>query len=317
MVIHWRHAGSGEVDGGDTNMTAYYNDNDAYCAQWLRNLIAENLIAKGDVDERSIKEVTAKDVANYTQCHFFAGIGGWSYALRMAGWPDSREVWTGSCPCQPFSVAGSQRGTDDERHLWPEWAKLIARCRPTVVLGEQVASKAGREWLAGVRAKLERSGYRFGAADLCAAGVAAPHRRQRLWFVGRDGGGRSGAKAPSRGGRETDGHLSHLSGPPSEASREKLANAASDLADANGGNAGAEGLQRSWQHGQRAGDSETFWSTSEWLFCTDGKFRRVEPGTFPVAHGIPKRVAKLRALGNAIVPQIAAEFIKTFVECSP
>jgi site-specific DNA-cytosine methylase len=114
---------------------AYYNENDPYAAQWLRNLIAADLIAPGDVDERSIADVLAADLVGYRQCHFFAGIGVWSYALRLAGWPDDREVCTGSCPCQPFSPAGKQVGFADQRHLWPAWSRLIAERAPRVVAG--------------------------------------------------------------------------------------------------------------------------------------------------------------------------------------
>ena len=165
-------------------MAAYYNEIDPYAAQWLRNLIANKLIADGDVDERSICDVVATDLRSYTQCHFFAGIGVWSYALRLAGWPDDRPVWTGSCPCQPFSAAGKGKGFDDERHLWPIFYRLIAECRPPVVFGEQVASKDGLQWLDAVQSDMEASGYAIGAADMCAAGIGAPHIRQRLWFVG-------------------------------------------------------------------------------------------------------------------------------------
>ena len=165
-------------------MVSYYNEIDPYAAQWLRNLIANKLIADGDVDERSIRDVAAADLRSYTQCHFFAGIGVWSHALRLAGWPDDRPVWTGSCPCQPFSAAGQGKGFDDDRHLWPEFHRLIAECRPPVVFGEQVASKDGLGWLDIVQSDMEASGYAVGAADLCAAGVGAPHIRQRLWFVG-------------------------------------------------------------------------------------------------------------------------------------
>ena len=123
------------------------------------------------------------DLAGYRQCHFFAGIGVWSHALRLADWPDDRPVWTGSCPCQPFSAAGARKGSDDHRHLWPEFARLIGERRPSVVFGEQVASKDGRAWLHAVRSDLEGMGYAVGAADLCAAGVGAPHIRQRLhWW---------------------------------------------------------------------------------------------------------------------------------------
>lgn len=167
-------------------VSAYYNEHDPKAAAWLRVLIAEGLIADGEVDERSIVDVRPGDLAGFRQCHFFAGIGGWSLALRLAGWPDDRPVWTGSCPCQPFSSAGKGHGTADERHLWPEFARLIGECRPPVVFGEQVASKAGRQWLAAVFADLEGLAYRRAGADLCAAGVGAPHIRQRLWWVADD-----------------------------------------------------------------------------------------------------------------------------------
>ena len=162
-------------------MTAYYNELDPYAAQWLRNLIEAGHIAPGIVDERSIEDVTPADLAGFTQCHFFAGVGVWSLALRKAGWPDERPVWTGSCPCQPFSTAGKGDGFTDERHLWPSFGWLIKQRKPSVVFGEQVASAT--EWLSRVQCDLEALDYAFGAMPLQAASAGAFHLRDRIYFV--------------------------------------------------------------------------------------------------------------------------------------
>lgn len=165
-------------------MTAYYNEIDPFAAEWLRNLIKGGHIAEGDVDERSIVDVKPEDLTGYTQCHFFAGIGVWSHALRQAGWPDDTPVWTGSCPCQPFSAAGKRKGLNDARHLWPEFYRLISECKPPVVFGEQVAQKAGTAWFDLVQADLEAQDYASGMVVFPACGVGSPHLRQRLyWFA--------------------------------------------------------------------------------------------------------------------------------------
>ena len=164
-------------------MTAYYNEFDPKAAAWLRELIKQNLIAPGEVDGRSIEDVKPNDLKGYAQCHFFAGIGVWSYALRQSGWSDNTPVWTGSCPCQPFSAAGKGTGFADDRHLWPAFHHLIKECSPDVVFGEQVASKDGLAWLDLLCADLEAEGYSVGAVDTCAAGVGAPHVRQRLYWA--------------------------------------------------------------------------------------------------------------------------------------
>ncbi len=178
---------------------AYYNEFDPGAAAWLRELMRAGLIADGEVDERSILDVSADDVRGFTQCHWFAGIGGWSYALRLAGWPDDRPVWTGSPPCQPFSVAGKQKGRDDERHLAPHFVDLVRAARPGMLFGEQVASsdvfgKAAKRargnfvappqwaWLDDLSDRLEAARYAVGASDFPSAGVGAPHIRQRTYF---------------------------------------------------------------------------------------------------------------------------------------
>ena len=182
-------------------VTALYNENDPFAAQWLRNLISMGALPPGDVDERSIVDIRPADVAGYEQVHFFAGIGGWGHALRLARWPDDRPIWTGSCPCQPFSVAGKGAGSDDARHLWPYFMDLIASVRPPVVMGEQVAGQAGYGWLDGVRSDLAGQGYASRGVDIPACAVDAPHIRQRLYWVAvaDDIGGRSHLQRSSQG----------------------------------------------------------------------------------------------------------------------
>jgi DNA (cytosine-5)-methyltransferase 1 len=283
-------------------LRSYYNEIDPFAAAWLRNLIKEKLIPDGDVDERSIADVQPVDLKDYTQCHFFAGIGGWSYALQLAGWPDDEPVWTGSCPCQPFSVAGKGKGTDDERHLWPAFFRLIAECRPPVVFGEQVASRAGREWFAGVRSDLEGVGYGAAAADLCAAGVGAPHIRQRLYWVALADADSSERRAAAEGRRDDDHRT--------DAGRQETTgryqfHRADDLANTN--DEGREG----WAILPECADELSPWSRGvEWRRGADGKERRVKSGVRLLVDGVPNRVGRLRGYGNAIVPQVAAAFIR-------
>lgn len=201
----------------------YYNEHDAEKAEWLRELIRRNVISEGQVDERGIEEVGAEDLREFQQCHFFAGIGVWSYALRLAGWPDDRPVWTGSCPCPSFSAAGKGGGFNDPRHLWPDWARLIRLGRPATIFGEQADDAIGYGWLDLVQTDLEREDYAVGKAVLTAAGVGAPHARERLYFVahaaemglrGRRAGGESGeSEAVERFGRFRDaGGMAHSEG---------------------------------------------------------------------------------------------------------
>lgn len=317
-------------------MTAYYNEIDPFAAQWLRNLIVDGQIAPGDVDERSITEVRAPDLVGYDQCHFFAGIGGWSYALRLAGWPDYRPVWTGSCPCQPFSAAGKGEGERDKRHLWPEFFRLIRECRPDTVFGEQVAAAVGMRWLDVVSSDLEAEGYAVGACVLGAHSVGAPHIRQRLWFVAEpesqhDGSGSAGARwrAESPDSSATGGMADALSAGRA-ARRAGSGNRSVAGRCDNGGMgragevaAGPSGLAGGLEHatseqmgvsGRAREPRNTFWADAIWLPCLDGKARPVEPGIFPLAHGVPNRVGTLRGAGNAIGPQTAAAFIGAYMD---
>lgn len=320
-------------------MNAYYNEFDPKAAAWLREVIKAGHIAPGDVDERSITDVHPDDLKPYTQCHFFAGIGGWSLALRLAGWADEAPVWTGSCPYQPFSVANTESiGEEDPRHLWPAFAKLINARQPSVVFGEQVASKDGRFWLSGVFADLEAMGYHRAAADLCAAGVGAPHIRQRLYWLAyanyarpqrrrraelRERADQRSAWTSGDAGRvaDSDGErFSQRSEQDSQSERsEQQASRRHDTLRC-GGAGGMEhpesdGREQRWtKPGGGSIASRCGWSDFDVLPFRDGKFRRVESGTFPLAHGVPERVGLLRGYGNAIVAPLAAEFIAASIE---
>lgn len=324
----------------------YYNEFDPKAAAWLRELIKRNLIPAGVVDTRSITQVKPDELKQYTQCHFFAGIGGWSLALQLAGWSPDRPVWTGSCPCQPFSSAGNHLGEQDERHLWPIFANLIGECRPPVVFGEQVASSAGRNWLAGVRSDLEDLAYVVGAADLCSASVGAPHIRQRIYWGGRKWGdpvvfasdckcgcGESdcegdcgcdlvcsrceaeysecGCPGPTQEGYEYDERGGVLYA-------RRMGDAEHPRLEGHSGSADIQHESRRQSTGAAgsvvtAGDVSG-WSRYDLIRCADGKSRRIESGSSPLAHGIPARVVRLRGYGNAIVPQLAAQFVQAFEE---
>jgi DNA (cytosine-5)-methyltransferase 1 len=300
-------------------MRVYYNEVDSFCCGWLSNLMDVGLITPGVIDDRSILDVRSCDLAGYARVHFFAGIGVWDAALRAQGWPDDREIWTGSCPCQPLSGAGLRKGHADERHLWPAFHRLVAECRPAIVAGEQVASADGREWLSAVRADLEALGYAVGAADLCAAGAGAPHIRQRLYWV-----------ADATGERQQSGHASSdhrggklVEGPAARGDRGNDG-ATGIMADADEGQRGrladSEGREL---HGEKTGRQQGYGLVEsggatdwDWIACRDGKSRPTQPGLFPLVDAWPtgNRVAILRAAGNAIHFETARQFVNAISE---
>lgn len=271
----------------------YYSEWDAYAAQWLRNLIANGLIPDGHVDTRSITDVQPSDLAGYRQCHFFAGIGGWPLAARLAGWPDDREIWTGSTPCQPFSVAGKGKGQNDDRHLWPHFFGLIRARRPAAFVGEQVAAAIGKAWLDGVLDDLEGIDYAGRAVVVPACAVNAPHRRDRLWVL---------AHTDHAGPQGQLGHVIRAA----EGRRKQAGPAAA-----------ASVLDRSAGAAVAGAGGSDFWSSAARITGHDAKGRRIEPGIPLLANGIPGRVGRLRAYGNAIVPQVAAEVIGAYMDCHP
>lgn len=319
-------------------MTAYYNEIDPSAAQWLRNLIEAGHIAQGYVDERSIEDVYPSDLRGFTQCHFFAGIGVWSYALRLAGWGDDRPVWTGSCPCQPFSAAGKSAGFADERHLWPSWHHLIKECSPAKVFGEQVASKDAEPWLDLVHTDMEELGYAFGAVAFPSAGIGAPHIRDRVYWVANTENkrserawfartGRNGFKdggAVGGMGHSDDKRLERWQGVPERGDQctTRENGLAGRMGYANDNRRITRGIATApTRHGNtadaaggalRPGPTNGFWRDADWLYCRDEKWRAVEPGTFPLADGSAARVVRLRAYGNAINAKAA----QAFIECA-
>ena len=355
-----------------------------------------------------------QDLAGFTQCHFFAGVGVWSLALRRAGWPDSRPVWTGSCPCQPFSTAGKGNGFADERHLWPAWFHLIGQRNPDVVFGEQVSSKDADTWVDLVQTDMEALGYAFGAVPFPSAGVGAPHIRDRLYWLadsasnrrvgdgkgptiqtGRNSGPKQSgfmaggfegrpvfsiSEAPGmairpvadsanqrfngrRAGRPSYGGDSPRVEPERLCDADRLDNAddaglegfgsghkteggreqrgtesgrgsiaagcppsrLADTLDSTGHGSQPRGFVRELPQGVGALQTECrptgpvngLWSNADWLLCRDGKWRPVEPGTFPLANGAPARVGRLRAYGNAINAEAAEAVVRAYMECRP
>lgn len=377
----------------------YYNEHDPKAAAWLRELMAAKLIPAGVVDERSITEIQPHEIDGFTQCHFFAGIGGWSLALELARWPADRPVWTGSCPCQPFSAAGQGKGGSDDRHLWPVFHGLVSQLRPERVFGEQVAQAIGFNWLDGVSADLEAEGYAVGAAVLGAHSVGAPHIRQRLYWVAdadhRGNGHQSNSTPRGRksGRNGTTGGLADMSGERCGKARGGSGRSTERAGDCresvrvgdpeSGGcgivrdearaGSGGHAIGTSWSRfgnggvadsdkfhgdgtgsgasddsGERIGEAAIrgFWDHFSIVHCRDGKARRFPaapdgiepvlqrvvdgfPGSldnrraildallgFPLAEGILGRVPLLRGYGNAIVPQVAAEFVMAFGDVS-
>lgn len=267
----------------------YYNEWDKGAANWLRELIANKLIPYGYVDERSITEVTPRDLEGFTQCHFFAGIGGWSRALQLAGVPETTRLWTGSPPCQPFSRAGKQKGKFDERHLAPTFLKLVSACKPPMLFGEQVAKAIETGWLDDLHEELEREGYSVGAAVLSCDIVGAPHKRDRLFF----------------------GAINELA---NTYCNEYLSKIAGSNATENGSETcNGEEITSAGKFIRTSEDVLRFCDSGTEYLCRDGKKRIVEPTIPLLADGVSSTMGRLRGYGNAIVPQVGALFIESFV----
>ena len=311
----------------------YYNEFDQGCASWLRELIREGLIPEGEVDVRSIVDVSHTDLKGFNQCHFFAGIGGWSYALRLAGTPDDFPIWTGSCPCQPFSTAGKNRGKQDVRHLWPVFFELIRQCRPPVVLGEQVSSAIKHGWLDDLCDDLEREGYTTRAQVLPACSVGAPHKRDRLYWLANntDSNGTESLRAVN--GCESEKEIGYREEKPITRVPSRTSESVLRLGDTDS-NRCQPGSATSTPSRHRNTINPTNWTNIKWVQCRDNKQRPIKPSIMPLVDGVSARVVqsrdtsvspnatgeagtmRIRGFGNAIVPQLAAAFIESNLEVS-
>lgn len=203
------------------------------------------------------------------------------------------DVISGGFPCQPFSVAGKQKGKGDDRYLWPEMLRVITELRPRCVVGENVPGiikiAAGQ-----VVKDLERAGYHVVVFNFEAAAVGAWHRRSRVFFVGiadvadADGSGLQGSEQP-----ETPDAAEDAGEQPSRVPAGECSEAVYD--------AMCSGC---------AGDAR--WGKSQEL--ADGRCWAAEPDVGRVAHGVPARVDRLKCLGNAVVPQQAYPIFKALME---
>jgi DNA (cytosine-5)-methyltransferase 1 len=282
---------------------AYYNEIDPSAAAWLRELIKMKLIMEGEVDERSITEVESTDIREFQRVHFFAGIGGWELALQLAGFEGA--VWTGSCPCQPFSTAGNQKGVADDRHLWPTMYRLIRECQPALILGEQVDGAIKHGWLDALCDDMEAEAYTVRSQVLAAACVGAPHIRKRVyWGACRPHDTEIWMADPMLGGQSRSGEL----GQPLHSAQ---------ISD--------------WEINRAINVSNVSnnWINPEWRYFRDQKSRPIKSSIEPVVDGVSRsmvrgsdqsesinanesqeaRTMRLKGYGNAIVPQLAAEFI--------
>ena len=332
-------------------MSVYYNENDPVAAAWLFELMKNGEIPNGEIDTRSIRDVRASDIRDFTQCHFFAGIGVWARAMRDAGISESQSVWTGSCPCQPFSASGKGEGVNDERHLWPDWFWLFRQCRPNAILGEQVGQKSGYAWLDLVSNDLEGESYAVGASDTPSCGYGAPNIRNRLYFVGlantdnakrwtdgtrgnhsdgKDARRKEGASDAEQ--RGNDGRMENTKLSKTERqqqySRENLQDKITRRSSRTGvaNKLGEDGEYTRLLHKNtkkasgyitRPGAVNGFWRDADWIFCRDNKWRPVEPSSQPLANGITHRVGLLRGAGNALNLQQAKAFCEIVKDILP
>jgi len=207
------------------------------------------------------------------------------------------DVVTGGFPCQPFSVAGKRKGTNDDRHLWPEMLRVIKACKPRWVIGENVRNLTSIQdgmVFEQVCTDLEEQGYEVQSFVIPASAVNAPHQRYRVWIVAHTGCSlwkRSKFREENESeDKRRDANQFERS---SSTSKSNVADSKISERDA---------LQTNREYGEIS-PQEVFRDRS--CIQRQTSWWSVEPNVGRVAHGIPDRVDRLKGLGNAIVPQIA------------
>ena len=223
------------------------------------------------------------------------------------------DLVCGGFPCQPFSTAGKRAGTRDDRYLWPEMLRVIREVRPSWVVGENVAgllSMDGGAVFEEVCASLENEGYAVESFVIPAIAVGAPHRRDRVWIVAHFD--ISSNRADGRSGRE-EARVPQFDRPEQLRAGEP-SGAAGVASDKDFRHADQPRLEGRGQHGERAGERAS-WAADwqqQWPEVAT-RFCRMDDGIPPeldFAGNRDNRTARLKALGNAIVPQVAYEIFR-------
>ena len=234
------------------------------------------------------------------------------------------DVIYGGFPCQPFSVAGLKKGQNDNRYLWPEFSRLVGELRPRWVVAENVPGIL-RIAADTVCADLERQGYSVGIWDYEAAAVGAKHRRERIFFVANTDSPRlSGSEQPGELRAQAEGRLafdSQRSGSSHVADPDEIRRNMRGFTEQ-----GMERQESPFHQANSGGEVITDTSGSRCPECISGGLQKAhaafglcgrwepEPCVDRVANGIPFRVDRLRALGNAVVPQQAYPIFRAIIE---
>lgn len=215
------------------------------------------------------------------------------------------DVISGGFPCQPFSVAGKRRGKDDDRYLWPEMLRVISEIRPAWVVGENVAGIVNMA-LDQVLSDLESLGYSCQAFVIPACAVDAPHRRDRVAILGRNANSVNEQteqqicawKDTKSGGSGDDVSNSYQVRRGMRRSEGKgIQRTESSCNEVDTGGEAVADTSRTGR--KRAGKLE---EETRWPKFADCGWWPAEPDVGRVAHGVPRRVDRLRGLGNAVAP---------------